>query len=211
MTGAKRKFTDEVVEFISENRHLTRGETALLVNERFDLNINKEAIQNARHRYGIRSGLKKGIFQKGHVPANKGKKGKTIGRMAETQFKKGQPIWNHRPIGSEQVRADGYIWVKIAEPNKWKEKHRILWESVNGSIPKGNKIVFIDQDRKNVAIENLMLVTDGTVAVINKHRLLKGDKDLNKSVLLMTEVVVKSGRLRKRKNNGTTSNDDRSI
>lgn len=40
---------------------------------------------------------------------------------------------NTKPVGTERKRADGYIWVKIAEPNTWKEKHVLLYESVHGN------------------------------------------------------------------------------
>lgn len=96
-----------------------------------------------------------GRFAKGHTPANKGTH---IGGWEPTQFKKGQMPVNIKPVGTETVRSDGYVWVKIAEPNKWREKHRLEWEKHNGSIPRGKCIMFLDGNSQNVTIDNLTLI-----------------------------------------------------
>lgn len=100
-------------------------------------------------------------FQKGHTPQNKGKKmsPELYAKCAPTMFKKGNTPGNHRPVGSERVNKDGYIEVKVAEPNKWKCKHRIIWERVHGSIPKGFNIQFIDGNPQNCVIENLYIIS----------------------------------------------------
>ena len=78
-------------------------------------------------------------FQNGSVPLNKGKKvsPEIYAKMQPTMFKKGQTPVNHRDVGSERVNVDGYLEIKVAEPNRWRLKHRVIWEQVNGAIPKG--------------------------------------------------------------------------
>jgi len=99
-------------------------------------------------------------FQKGHAPANKGKKmsPETYAKVARTMFKKGRPSINHRPVGSERVSKDGYVEIKVAEPNKWRLKHRVIWEQERGQIPPGHNIQFKDGNPLNLAIDNLYII-----------------------------------------------------
>ena len=106
-------------------------------------------------------------YQKGHVPWNAGLKG--VNGSSSTTFKKGNPSHNTRPVGSERITKDGYWEVKVAEPRQWDAKHRLVWESVNGPIPKGNLVLFLSDDKLNVNIENLQMVTRGELAVLNRH------------------------------------------
>lgn len=95
-------------------------------------------------------------FQKGHLSWNKGKYMRV---SQKTEFKKGQMPHNFRPVGSERVTRDGYLERKIADPKKWKPVHLILWEEVNGPIPARHKVIFLDNNKQNVVIDNLLLVT----------------------------------------------------
>lgn len=100
-------------------------------------------------------------FQNGSVPLNKGKKvsPEIYAKMQPTMFKKGQTPVNHRDVGSERVNVDGYIEIKVAEPNRWRLKHRLIWEQVNGAIPKGFNVQFKNHNRKDCRIENLYLIS----------------------------------------------------
>ena len=53
-------------------------------------------------------------------------------KVEKTMFRKGNVPATHRPVGTETLRSDGYIWVKVEEPNKWRLKQRLLWEQHNG-------------------------------------------------------------------------------
>lgn len=100
-------------------------------------------------------------FKKGHVPANKGQKmpADVYEKVAKTMFRKGNIPQTHKPVGTTLLRRDGYVWVKIAEPNRWKQKHRLLWESEHGPIPPGHNVQFRNKDRTDVRIENLYLIS----------------------------------------------------
>jgi hypothetical protein len=110
-------------------------------------------------------GGRKHLFKKGNVPHSRGRKQteymspEGIENSRKTCFKKGRVPHNHRPVGSERITDYGYIEVKVSEPNKWKLKHRLLWERHNGSIPKGANIQFRDGNPQNCRIENLYLIT----------------------------------------------------
>ena len=101
-------------------------------------------------------------FQKGHVPATKGKKmsARQYALCAPTMFKPGQrpPKW--RPVGSERINVDGYVEVKVSnQPPKWGLKHRIVWEQAYGPIPPGCNIQFKNHVTTDCRLENLYLIT----------------------------------------------------
>ena len=100
-------------------------------------------------------------FRKGSVPANKGKKMSPAlyAKCEPTMFKKGRPSLNKRPIGSERVNKDGYIEMKISEPNKWVVKHRFIWETFHGPIPEGYNVQFKDGDPTHTSLDNLYLIS----------------------------------------------------
>lgn len=104
-------------------------------------------------------------YPKGHVPANKGlrRPGWSPGRMAETQFKKGQRTNTWKPMGTE-VERDGIIWVKVTDNAKpayrnWKSKHQAIWEAANGPVPAGHLVTFKDRNARNFALANLAIIS----------------------------------------------------
>lgn len=117
-------------------------------------------------------------FKKGQVPPNKGlrRPGWHAGRMRETQFKKGQMPRNHMPVGSvtwstgrivNGVMVNNYLKIKVAEPNTWRWLHRKTWEDAYGPIPRGYGVGFIDGNRANVALSNLVLMSASDRARVN--------------------------------------------
>lgn len=103
----------------------------------------------------------KGYFKKGSSPPNKGKKMSAYmyERCKATMFKKGDLPSNYKPVGYERVNVDGYIEVKVADPNVFKLKHRVEWEKVNGAIPEGYNLKFKDGNRLNTSPDNMMLIS----------------------------------------------------
>lgn len=109
--------------------------------------LSKMRVKGEAHRY-----------LKGHTPWNKGKNMPVVGRMAETQFKKGNEPHNTKHDGYERISKDGYIEVRIRK-GKFMFKHRYLWEQVNGPVPKGHCLVFKDGNKMNITIDNLEVIT----------------------------------------------------
>lgn len=105
-------------------------------------------------------------FKKGLTPWNKGTNFTAGGRSAETRFTKGTRPHTWVPIGTEVVTDDGYIKRKIRDDappgmsrNNWKFLHIIAWEEANGPIPKGYMLRFRNDNRQDVRIENLELLS----------------------------------------------------
>lgn len=120
--------------------------------------------QRVRLRPGTLIGVS-GRFPKGNVPVNKGVRspGYAPGRMSETQFKPGRRP--RIPIGGHRVDPEGFLMRRVTDTgyNDWKFEHRCLWQEANGPIPKGHKLCFKDGDRRNVSLDNLVLLTDAEV------------------------------------------------
>lgn len=100
-------------------------------------------------------------FKKGCEAPNKGKKmsPEQYARASRTMFKKGNIPATHREVGEERLSIDGYVEVKVAEPNVWKAKHRVIWEQHHGEIPPGYHIQFRNHDKTDFRIENLYMIS----------------------------------------------------
>lgn len=192
------KYTDEMIEFIRVRvKEYTDKEIAVMMNEKWDLNVNDGTIGNIKTQNGIRSGVNRGTFQKGQVPFNKGMKQtdfmspEMIERTKATRFQKGQKPTNHRPVGSERITVDGFVEIKVKEPNVWRPKQRVLWEQEHGSIPKGHVVIFLDGNKQNMELSNLRLITQEENAYLNKNGLRFDDRDLTETGLNLTKIMTK--------------------
>lgn len=105
-------------------------------------------------------------FQRGMKPWNKGKHYVAGGRSVETRFKKGHKGPRQRRVGVERRTRDG-IEVKIAQPNVWMSKARVVWEKHYGPIPEGAIVRLKDGNWKRCKPENLMLITRAEHARLN--------------------------------------------
>lgn len=112
-----------------------------------------------------------GGFPKGHVPWSK-THGKGRHFSPRTEFRKGMQSNRKLPVGSERMRKckGGNIraYVKIAEPNRWKLRAVIVWESIHGPLPRGHLVHHRDRDSTNDEPSNLEAMTRGEHLV--EHR-----------------------------------------
>lgn len=87
--------------------------------------------------------------------------------------------------------SDGYLKVKVAEPNKWRLKHHLVWESVNGKIPKGYCLRFNDGNKKNLSLDNLLLVDYRENYYLNRNSYKEAPKQLKPVVLAVSKLEAK--------------------
>lgn len=103
-------------------------------------------------------------FTKGHTPINKGKKmpEDIKDQVKHTFFKKGHQPANTLHDGAESRRKDknghDYYYVRVAKM-KWVMRYRLIWEKVNGPIPRGFVIRHKDGNTLNDDINNLELIS----------------------------------------------------
>lgn len=181
-------------QFILENyKERSNQELTDLFNQKFHIHLTVGCMKSYKARYKLDSGIRF-RFKKGHIPYNKGKKmpKEVYEKAKHTMFEKGHIPSNHRPVGSERILKDGYIEVKVAEPNKWKLKQRLVYENHKGKIPKGSTIIFLDGNKLNFNIDNLKCVTRSELLYLNRN----GLNNLNE----VTETGILMARLDSAKN-----------
>jgi hypothetical protein len=106
-------------------------------------------------------------FKAGLIPFNKGRKQveymstANIERTKLTRFVAGQLPTNHKPVGSERkCIKDGYIMIKVKEPNIWRLKQRVIWEDhYKQKLTAKQNVWFKDKNIYNFDISNLEVVT----------------------------------------------------
>lgn len=120
-------------------------------------------------------------------------------------FKKGIVPHNQAQVGEERLTVDGYTWVKIAENPKakkrdnWKMKHQLIWEKYNGPIPEGMVITFLDGNKQNFDINNLMAITPELHSLLNIKKMRTNDTELTRSSAALGELILKISEKEKEK------------
>lgn len=160
----------------------------------FGIRKTGDNLQGVANRRGIKTG-RTGKYEKGNVPFNKGKKGGFGG--VETQFKKGQRPKNFKEIGSERINIYGYTEIKTQNPNIWRLKHIVIWERKYGPIPKGHCLIFLDQNKQNLSLDNLSLVTRSELARMNQNKLFSSNPEMTKIGLNIAKIHSKIGERKK--------------
>lgn len=206
-------FTKEQIEFIKNNaKGRTSGVLTELVNAKFNTKFTQNQIKNVKSRNKITSGLggKIGQFKAGQTPWNKGKKWtpelrEKIFNSKNSLYKKGHRPVTELPLYSERVNRDGLVEIKVkvsdypenifkknSYGNGWIMKHHKVWiDFYKKPIPKGHKVIFIDQNKRNFAIENLKLVSNSLMARLNQNHRLTSDYTLSNCGIMLEEIKMK--------------------
>lgn len=162
---ANKVYTDEHIDFIRSiaNKKLIK-DICDEFNEKYGMDKKPHAISNLMQRNGIYNGLQ------GHASKlTQFKEGNSYGMNTKpnrTSFRKGMTPYNKLGDYSETVR-DGVVMIKIG--GKWRYKHRYIWEQAYGEIPKGKAILFKDNDKSNVEIDNLFMTTDQAARLVPRR------------------------------------------
>lgn len=97
----------------------------------------------------------------------------------------------NRPIGSERIRDDGMVQVKVSK-DKWEYKQRLIYEKYhNVKLTDNDYIIFLDQDRTNFDINNLEKVTRYESSVLTNQKLFSKKSDLTKVGINVAQLIIK--------------------
>ncbi len=196
--GTSLLFTSEQTGFIAEfyRQHTITALTAAL-NRQFDTAFSEQQIKSFIGNHRIRSG-RTGCFKKGHEPWNAGTKGQGLTGPNKGSFRSGTMPRNKRRLWSERLNVDGYIEISVPERNswtgaatRWKCKHLWIWEAEHGPLPDGHAVAFIDGDRTNITLDNLMLVSRAELLRLNQNGYGEVQEPLKPAVLALTKLEVK--------------------
>lgn len=174
--------------------------------------LSETQIGNAKTKFGVKSGTHGGRFEKGHVPANKGKtwdefmSPESQEASRRTCFKKGQVSGiakeRMKPVGYERVDAkDGYIYVKVKDTpqaqvpgsfnDNFRLKHHVAYEQAYGPIPSGSNIVFADGDKRNFDPKNLVAVPRPLWSVISRQGWAYHDRESLEACVALAQLSRK--------------------
>lgn len=78
--------------------------------------------------------------------------------------------------------------IKVAEPNIWRLKQRVVWEQHHGQIPEGHKIIFLDGNKENLDISNLEMITNDEMLETNRKGLRYDEAELTRTGVLIAKV-----------------------
>lgn len=194
-------WTDEHINFIRETlpgRSFT--EAYQLFIEKFDAPATFQMYRAAcKNRKIVNGRITR--FEKGQISHNKGVKvtRSQYEQMKPTMFKAGHKPHNYLPVGSERVNSEGYVKVKIADPDKWEFKHKLVYRERYGEIPKGCAVIFKDQNKLNCEIDNLLLVSKHELSMMNQMHLITHSPELTEAGLIVAKMHDAISKRRKRK------------
>jgi hypothetical protein len=179
-----RYYTPEEIRFITKKipgrsfagmTGLFNGHFGLRGKKKLTLEQMKSFMGNRHLRNGRDCRLRPGL-----IPHNKGKKGYCPPGSEKGWFRPGNRPQTYQPVGTKRTNVDGYVEVKVADPNVWKTKHAFIWEKAHGKVPRGHVIIFANGNKSNIRLSNLLLVSRSELLVMNKQGLISADKDLTK-------------------------------
>ena len=156
---------------------------------KFKRHLNSNTLMSFISRNNVYTG-RTGQFQKGQESPYKGKPRPSHWKKPMVGVKNGIEYQMYMPIGSTRKTKEGYIEVKLTDSHRWKLLHRAVWESANGPVPNNHVVIFADGNKSNVSIENLMLVSRGELAVLNKFKLLGKSAEITKVGLLVARLRI---------------------
>ena len=189
----RHKWTDKEKEYLTQIYKKNDYDTILkMMNDKFECSFNRKQIISFMRRNKLKSEAIKnnGRFSKGMTPWNKGLS--YMPNNKETRFQKGNIPHGHREVGEERIIRDGYIEIKVAEPNVWDLKHRVIYREHYGEIPNGHNIIFADGNKMNFDIDNLIAVSKAEMLILNNNNLRFEDKELTKVGVNIAKVIDKA-------------------
>lgn len=128
--------------------------------------------------------------------------GDLYAKAAPTMFKKGNVPINHMEVGEYTHTSDGYLVQKVQETGTQWERfemvHRRIWEEHNGPIPEGKKVSFLDGNKDNCNIENLVLLDDAENLEMNRSGLRFDNADYTEAGVAVAKLKVAARRKKRR-------------
>lgn len=95
-------------------------------------------------------------------------------------------------IGSERVKSDGMVQIKVA-PHKWVYKQRNIYENYyHVKLKEDEYVIFLDQDRSNFDINNLKVISRRESAIMANEKLFSKNKDVTETGNLVAKLIIKT-------------------
>jgi hypothetical protein len=209
-----RKYTSEQLQFIRDNIvGRTCAEMTDLFNQHFGLQISRDKMKSILRYYNMKAGR---ITQQYHHYTTEEIQfirenfaGHSYAEIVEMFYRhygvklcvrqivkvtskdERQKLKYYRALKTgTEIKNNGYTYVKIADPDVWKPKHRLIWEKANGPVPKGHVIMFADGNKSNFDLSNLLLVSKKALMTMNTHALIFPNPELTKIGKTIADIKI---------------------
>jgi len=173
-------YSDEQIQFLREHADgMNYEDLSALFDEHFGTTTNGNRIGELCRRYGFSNGIDR-RFSEGHSV--------NLGRKFDHAL----------PDGSEKISITDYVMVK--HKGKWRTKHSVIWEEAHGKpIPKGHRIIFGDNNRRNFNVDNLHCVSASEMAILITRKLKSDDPELAKVGVALAGLYATIGKRQKKR------------
>lgn len=191
----RNKYPLDMLEFVKNNiQGTSMKDMVSLINDRYGSGtITYLKLKAYLHNHKLYTG-RDARFKKGNELHNKGKAFNPMGRSAETQFKKGHKPHNYKPVGTIVYNKDGYKIIKVSDEgrqrDKWVFLHRYNWEQEHGKIPPNHTVIFLDGNKENCSLGNLVLISCKENLEMMRQRLRTSDMELTKTGISIAKLSL---------------------
>lgn len=195
-------FTDEIRAFIFEHyKGCPYSDLTDKVNKEFSTSFSTRQITNfcCRNKYNNGCKNEKTQFKKGNIPWNKRKNVAVSEKIKQHWFTKGHKPWQTKPVGYERIDSrDGYVLVKVSD-NNFIPKQRLIYEKHYGAISDDDLVMFLDGNKRNFNIDNLMLISKAENLELTRKNLRTNDTELSRAGVMVARINQKIKSIKKSK------------
>ena len=96
------------------------------------------------------------------------------------------------PIGTEYVKSDGMTLIKVSK-NKWQYKQRYIYEQYyNVKLKSDEYIIFLDQNRNNFDISNLMKISQHESSILSNQKIFSKNPKVTETGVQLAKLIIKT-------------------
>jgi hypothetical protein len=164
----RRKFNPEMHTYLKKyGRHHTLKEWQTIINEKFSENFTLKDTQM--------------YFCRHNIPFKYEQPQKANGGVALSL-----------PIGSERVKADGMVQVKVGQ-RRWEYKQRLIYQQYYSvKLTSDDYIIFLDQDRTNFDISNLKRVSRRESSILSNQKMFSHNPKITELGIDVAKTMIKA-------------------
>src|SRR5699024_9282075 len=89
----------------------------------------------------------------------------------------------------------GYIVIKVQDegtyPERWKHKHVVVWEKEYGKVPNDHVVSFLDGNKTNIDLDNLVLLHREVLSEMNRNGYFSTNPDVTRSRIALVNLDKK--------------------
>lgn len=163
-------FSPEQEKFITDNYPQLGGEqTTALFNATFNTNRSLRSIMGKARNLGV--------------------------RVSDTTVEANRKFVRRVPVGTIRPDNNGFLRIKLGcdkcnSSSGWVPYQRYIYEQNYGPVPKGYKVIFLDNNNKNFDPSNLMAVPASYCALMAKLKLKSNFSDVSKAGVLWCDLYT---------------------